>query len=186
MKRLALMFAAITGVLALWGAPALAHNSLVEAVPAKDARLAQPPAEVKLRFLSNLAGNTRLAVSDPAGVSAIGPVTVAGKFLSAPFTATAPGTYTVTYELTSSDGHLVKNSYTFTIDAPTPSPTPSLTPAATPAAVRMEASSPAEAPVMEEKSSDTPWLPYIGGAAVAGQAVGGVIAFLKRRREGEA
>jgi len=182
MKRLALVFAALTGLLALWGAPALAHNSLVEAAPAKDARLAQPPAEVKLRFLSNLASNTQLAVTGPAGASAIGPVTVAGKFLSAPFTATAPGTYTVTYELTSSDGHVVKNSYTFTIDAPPPPPSPTTAPAA-----QVETSAPpAAAPVAVEEPKGTPWFPYIGGAAIAGLAVGGVIAFLKRRREGQA
>jgi copper resistance protein C len=183
MKRLAPMFVAVVGLLALWGAPALAHNSLVEAVPAKDARLAQAPAEVKLRFLSNLASNTRLTVTDAAGASAIGATTVAGKFLSAPFTATAPGTYTVTYELTSSDGHVVKSSYAFTIDAPPPPPTPTAAPA-----VQVQPSTPAEvaAPPMEKKRQETPWWPYIGGAVLLGLAVGGLIVLLKRRRESQA
>lgn len=180
MKRLALMFAAMASLLALWQAPALAHNSLVEAVPAKDSRLAQAPAEVRLRFLSALDGNTRLTVTGAAGVSAIGPVTVSGKFLSAPFTATAPGTYTVSYELISSDGHPVKTSYTFAIDAPA-------MPTAAPVAQAEPSSQPASAaaapPPMDKARQATPWWPYIGGAAAAGLAVGGLLALVKRRRE---
>jgi methionine-rich copper-binding protein CopC len=174
------MFAVVAGLLALWSAPALAHNSLVESAPAKDARLAAPPAEVKLRFLSNLDKNTQLTVTDATGASAIGAVTVDGKFLSAPFTGTAPGVYTVTYALISSDGHPVKSSFTFGIDAP---PSPSVAPVAQPEPTR----SPAEAAAApEKKSQETPWFPYIGGAAVAGLAVGALIAFLKKRRETQA
>lgn len=182
MKPLALMFVVVAGLLALWSAPALAHNSLVESAPAKDARLAEPPAEVKLRFLSNLDKNTQLTVTDATGASAIGAVTVDGKFLSAPFTGTAPGTYTVTYALISSDGHPVKSSFTFGIDAP---PSPSVAPVAQ--------ADPSTAPAAEPstintlpKSQETPWFPYIGGAAVAGLAVGGLLAFLKKRRETQA
>jgi LPXTG-motif cell wall-anchored protein len=36
------------------------------------------------------------------------------------------------------------------------------------------------------KSQETPWFPYIGGAAVAGLAVGALLAFLKKRRENQA
>jgi len=175
MKRFALMFAVVAGFLALWSAPALAHNSLVESAPAKDARLAAAPAEVRLRFLSNLDKNASLKVTDATGASAIGAVTVSGKFMSAPFTGTAPGTYTVTYGLTSSDGHVVNSSYTFGVDAP-PSPTtaPVVLPEETPTVTGLAA------PPLEKKSMS--WFPYIGGAAVAGLAVGGLLAFLKRRR----
>jgi len=182
MKRLALMFAVVAGLLTLWSAPALAHNSLVESAPAKDARLAAPPAEVKLRFLSNVDKGAKLMVTDATGASAIGTVTVEGKFLSAPFIATAPGTYTISYELASSDGHPIKGSFGFGIDAP---PTPSALPVAqaeptpTPTAVAQ-----AEPPV--KKDQETPWFPYIGGAAIAGLAVGGLLAFVKRRRENQA
>ena len=176
MKRFALMFVVVAGLLALWSAPALAHNSLVESAPAKDARLAAAPAEVRLRFLSNLDKNASLTVTDAAGASAIGAVTVAGKFMSAPFTATTPGTYTVTYGLTSSDGHVVNSSYTFALDAPPP-PSPTIAPVTEtkPSATTVAA------PPLEEKKQDTPWFRYIGGAAVAGLAVGGLLAFLKRR-----
>jgi len=177
MKRFALMFVVAAGFLALWPAPALAHNSLVESAPAKDARLPAAPAEVRLRFLSNLDNNASLKVTDASGASAIGAVTVSGKFMSAPFTATAAGTYTVTYGLTSSDGHVVNSSYSFGIDGP-PSPTtaPVVQPEPKPSATVVAA------PPLEEKKQDTPWFPYIGGAAVAGLIVGGLLAFLKRRR----
>lgn len=176
MKRFALMFVVVAGLLALWSAPALAHNSLVEAAPAKDARLAAPPAEVRLRFLSSLDKNASLTVTGATGASAIGAATVEGKFMFAPFTATAGGTYTVTYGLTSSDGHVVKSSYTFAVDAQ-PSPT---APVAEPDP-KLSATT-VMAPPLEEKKQDTPWFPYIGGAAIAGLAVGGLLAFLKRRR----
>lgn len=179
MKRLALMFAVFAGLLALWPAPALAHNSLVESAPAKDARLAAPPAEVKLRFLSNVDKTAKLVVTDATGASAIGAVTVSGKFLSAPFTATTPGTYTVSYELASSDGHPIKGGFSFGIDAP-PSPSPSIAP------VVQQESPPPAAPIVAEAKQETPWFPYIGGAAVAGLAVGGLLAFFKRRRAGQA
>ncbi|HZM81669.1 MAG TPA: copper resistance CopC family protein [Candidatus Limnocylindrales bacterium] len=179
MKRLALMFVVVAGLLALWCTPALAHNSLVESAPAKDARLAAPPAEVKLRFLSNVDKSAKLMVIDAAGASAIGAVSVDGKFLSAPFTATAPGTYTISYELASSDGHPIKGSFSFGIDAPPAPPTPSAAPVAqaepTPTGL-------AEAAPPTKKDRETPWFPYIGGAAIAGLAVGGLLAFIKRRR----
>jgi copper resistance protein C len=176
MKRFALMFTVVAGLLVLLPAPALAHNSLVEAIPAKDARLAAPPAEVRLRFLSNLDENASLRVAASTDADAIGAVTVSGKIMSAPFIANASGTYTVTYGLTSSDGHVVNSSYTFKI-VEQPAPT-------TPTVEQLKASATTVmAPPLEERKQDTPWFPYIGGAAVAGLAVGGLLAFLKRRRE---
>lgn len=183
MKRLALMVAVVTGLLALWSAPALAHNSLVESAPAKDAQLAQAPVEVKLRFLSNVDKKAKLTVIDAAGASAIGAVTVDGKFLSAPFVATAPGTYTVSYELVSDDGDPVKGSFKFGIDAPPPPPTPSAAAVAQPEPTR---SGPAEAAPLVKTEQSTPWWPYIGGAVIVGLAVGGLFTLVKRRRESQA
>jgi methionine-rich copper-binding protein CopC len=183
MKRLALMVTVVTGLLALWSAPALAHNSLVESAPAKDAQLARPPVEVKLRFLSNVDKNAKLTVINAAGASAIGAVAVDGKFLSAPFVATDPGIYTVTYELVSPDGDPVKGSFRFGIDAPPPPSTPSAAAVAQPEPNTASAEQ-AAPPVKTEQSA--PWLPYIGGAVILGLAVGGLLAFVKRRRESQA
>ncbi len=178
MKRLALTIAAVAGVLALWGAPASAHNTLVEATPAKAAALTEAPTEVKLRFLSSLKPDTKLTVTDAQGASAIGEVKIDGKFISAPFTGKTSGAYTVGYELVSDDGHPVKSSYSFTLTLPEPSPTQA-------AVVSQETSAPPPTPqavVPAPRAESTPWFPYIGGAVAAGLVVGGIIAFLRRRR----
>lgn len=182
MKRIAFFFAAVAGLLLSIPSPALAHNSLVEAQPAKDATLEEAPAEVRLRFLATLDKKTTLTVTDATGGSVIGAVTIDGKVISAPFTATGSGKYTVTYALISADGHPVDSSYGFTVAAPSgpatktvpsaePAPAPSETPVAAP-----------PTPPITPASNDTPWFPYIGGAIVAGLAVGALLAYLKRRR----
>lgn len=169
MRRLACTIAAVTGLFVLWPAPVLAHNSLVEAVPAKDTALAELPAEVSLRFLATLKPDTTLTVTDAQGAGAIGPVTITGKVISAPFIGTAGGVYTVGYGVTADDGHVADNSYTFTVQAKGKTGSPAVL-TVTPV------------PVPLPKKSETPWLPYIGGAAVAGLLVGGLIAFLRRNR----
>lgn len=156
--------------------PAAAHNALVEAVPAKSATLTSPPAEVRLRFLSNLDPATTLAVTDASGASAIGPVRIEGKAIAAPFTATRGGVFTVTYRVPASDGHAPESKYTFRLDLPEPTPSPTPAPEKTGAPATLAAR---PVPVPNEP---TPWWVYIGGAAVAGLIVGGVIAFLRRDR----
>jgi methionine-rich copper-binding protein CopC len=179
MKRLTLIFAAMAGLVLAVASPALAHNTLVKADPAKDQTLSAPPAEVRLQFLSTLKPDTKLTVTGPDGASVIGAVKVEGKFISAPFTATVGGVYTVGYELVSDDGHPVKSSYTFTLQGPPPPP------ATTDDVVRATESAASSQAVAapENKSDDTPWLPWIGGAAVAGLLVGGLITLLRNRRE---
>jgi methionine-rich copper-binding protein CopC len=180
MKRLTLIFAAMAGLVLAVASPALAHNTLVKADPAKDQIVSAAPAEVKLQFLSTLKPDTKLTVTGPDGASAIGAVKVEGKFISAPFTATTGGLYTVGYELVSDDGHPVKNTYTFTLQGPPP---PLATTNDVVRATESSASSPAAVAAPENKSDDTPWLPWIGGAAVAGLLVGGLITVLRNRRE---
>lgn len=175
MKRLTLGIVVFIGVLLGGASPALAHNSLVEVLPAKDATLTEAPTEVKLRFLATLKPDTKLTVTGPDGANAAGTVTVDGKFISAPFSGTANGEYTVGYELVSDDGHPVKSTYTFTLQLPATEPvrqTESPTPASTQAAA---------APVPAD--DETPWLPWIGGSVVAGLLVGGLLTFLRNRRE---
>ena len=122
MSRALLALAAMLLVLAP-GAPAWAHNSLAEASPAKNATLKESPREVRLRFLQKLDPKyTTITVSDAAkakaGVSApkvdgaTGSVTIE--------TPLANGTYTVAYQVVSTDGHTVKGSYEFTVDNPSP------------------------------------------------------------------
>ncbi|MFC7248127.1 copper resistance CopC family protein [Catellatospora aurea] len=172
------------GALLLGATPAWAHNALVEASPKKNATLTAAPAAVKLTFLATLKSDgTKLTVTGPDGGAAAGPVTVSGKAVSVPFTGAAGGDYTVAYEVLSKDGHLVKGSYKFSLavaESAAPSPSPvtesaQVSPSASPAAA-------STAPVADTGSGD-PWWPWVGGAAVAGLLVGGVINLVKKRRE---
>lgn len=173
MKRIALTLTAVIGILSLWANPVWAHNSLVEASPTKEATLTRPPAEVRLRFLASLQPDTKLTVVDAEGTNAIGEVTIDRKVISAPFVATASGVYTVGYELTASDGHVTNKSYTFTLAV---KQEPAVMVTETVTAVQVAAT-----PVPGKES--TPWWPYIGGAALAGLIVGGIITFLRNRRQ---
>lgn len=176
------VLAVVLGALLLGASPAWAHNSLVEATPAKDVTLASPPAQVKLRFLATLKSDgTKLTVTGPDGAAAAGTTAVSGKTVSAPFTGTAGGAYTVAYEVLSQDGHLIKGSYKFTLKtaesaAASPSAVPSM-PAPSSAAPSTVAAAPAA-----DTEQETPWGPWIGGAAVAGLVVGGLISFVRQRR----
>lgn len=171
MKRLLFAVAVVLGVVLAGAGPAYAHNSLVKATPDKDVTLVDAPADVTLTFLASLDPKTTLTVTGPGGASAIGAFTIDGKVISAPFTATAGGVYTVGYELISADGHPVQSTYKFTLQG------------------KAEVTSAAAAPVPTEtattmpKEQETSWFPWIGGAAVAGLLVGGLITFLRNRRE---
>ncbi|WP_246157624.1 copper resistance CopC family protein [Catellatospora sichuanensis] len=172
------------GALLLGATPAWAHNALVEASPKKDAKLTAAPPAVKLTFLATLKSDgTKLTVTGPDAAAAAGPVTVSGKTVSAPFTGTAGGAYTVAYEVLSKDGHVVKGSYRFTLavaESAAPSPSPVTESAqVSPSAAPVAAST---APVADTESGD-PWWPWVGGAAVAGILVGGLVNLVKKRRE---
>lgn len=178
----ALAVLATLGVLLFGANPAWAHNSLVEASPAKNATLTAAPKAVTLKFLATLKSDgTKLSVTGADGVASVGAVTVTGKTVSAPFTGTAGGAYTVAYEVSSQDGHLVEGSYKFTLavaESAASSPGPRKQAAqAAPSPTAAASTAPAAA-----ADQQTPWWPWIGGAAVAGLLVGGVINLLKKRR----
>lgn len=185
-RRGAAMLAVLVGLgaLLLGATPAWAHNALVEASPKKDAKLTAAPSAVKLTFLATLKSDgTKLTVTGPDGAAAAGQPAVSGKAVSAPFTGAGAGAYTVAYEVVSKDGHLVKGSYKFTLavaESAAPSPSPVTESAqAGPSASAAVAST---APVAGTDSGD-PWWPWVGGAAVAGILVGGLINLVKKRRE---
>ena len=177
--RIGAALAAVLAVL-LPGTPAWAHNALVEAQPAKSATLKKSPAAVKLRFLQNLDPDlTTIVVSDAArtAMPASKP-TVDGKTGSLALTAPLPnGTYTVAYQVVSTDGHTVKGSYPFTVADPAETAAPPSSPApapSTPAA----ASAVAEAPAAAEKEDGGSFL--IAGVVIVA-ALAATAAFLVAR-----
>jgi methionine-rich copper-binding protein CopC len=110
--------------------PAVAHNSLASSDPANGARVAKPPEQVRLTFLSRLdPAATKVTIIGPDNVPATGgPSLFAGSRITVPFKPGAAGLYIVAYQLPSDDGHLGKGEirFTLTVDATsTGSPSPS-------------------------------------------------------------
>lgn len=133
----------LAGVLGMAGAlPASAHDELVSTDPTDGATVATAPDQVTLTFTDKaIALGTEVKVTGPDGsvVSSgdpqLGPMTVVQ-----PLVAARPaGAYTVTWRVTSADGHPVSGTFHFTASAATgtaPAPTGSATGSATaPAAV---------------------------------------------------
>lgn len=97
------------------------HAILVEAQPAQNARLTQPPESVKLRFDSPVGKRyLALAVVD-AKRQRVDQGDAAQDLLDASIVqanlkqALAPGEYLVRYRVQSADGHIVTGSYRFTV-----------------------------------------------------------------------
>jgi methionine-rich copper-binding protein CopC len=116
-QAIGLTVAASAFALVMADAPALAHNSLTGSDPADGARLARPPATVRLVFLARLdPARTKVAVTGPDGVAAAGggPV-IAGKTVTVPFRAGPAGRYEIAYEVPSGDGHTLKGRVRFSL-----------------------------------------------------------------------
>ena len=168
--------ATIATILAvLPGSPARAHNSLTDASPARNARLAKAPAAVKLTFLQRVDPDAlQIAVADPAKreVPASGPK-AGGRSGTLTFDGTLPnGTYTVTYRVVSLDGHPVQGSYRFTVaDASATTPASSAAPAA---------AAPAAVPASAQASGPN-WLGWAAGVGVILLVAAGVFVLFRRR-----
>ncbi|WP_432524091.1 copper resistance CopC family protein, partial [Kineococcus sp. SYSU DK006] len=119
-------------------APAAAHDRLVSTDPADGAPVEVAPDAVALTMSSTpLALGTQVQVSGPAGVVSTGEPRIVDEVVTQALTGERPaGTYEVQWRVTSSDGHPISGSFTFTTaraaGAPgTPSATPDDTPSAT-------------------------------------------------------
>lgn len=188
-RPLARIGAALAAVLAvlLPGTPAWAHNALVDAQPAKGATLPASPDGVRLRFLQKLdPARTTIVVSDAAQQAVpAGKPSVEGKTGSLALTAPLPnGTYTVAYQVASTDGHTVKGSYRFTVadrreSAPAPAP-PSALPSA--AAALPTTTTTAAVPTAADEQGGGSSAPLLIGGAVLVAASAAVVVFRARRR----
>ncbi len=101
--------------------PASAHDEMIEATPSQGAALgADDPQFAAFRFSGEIFPEAAfVSVVDPSGADvSVGEATVAGDTVSREFAATAPGTYTASYRVTSSDGHPIEGSVNFTYDGP--------------------------------------------------------------------
>lgn len=127
-RRIAAAVAGLAAAAALALLPtaaASAHDYLVSSDPAADATVTAPPSTVSLTFndrvldLSGDGSSTLLTVTDAAKKHfETGCASVADRTVSAPLALGPAGQYTVTYQIVSSDGHTVSNSYAFRYEPP--------------------------------------------------------------------
>ena len=101
---------------------ASAHTTLLSSVPASNAEVTQAPTAVELEFgedLIALGKGTKVAVIAPSGKDiATGAPTVMKTHVSQPLTVdTTPGVYTVKFRVVAADGHVLEDTYAFTVAA---------------------------------------------------------------------
>ena len=116
----AIAFLALAGVLGL-ALPAQAHNYLVASTPAIDSTLTELPARFSvttngtlLDLNSNNAGFALQVQDADKRYYGDGCIAVKGPGISTKAAIGAPGVYTVTWQVISTDGHAVSDSYQFT------------------------------------------------------------------------
>lgn len=107
----------------VWGAPhATAHNSLISSDPVDGSTVATAPEQITLVFNEAAqALGSEIVVTDPNGVTVSeGAPQLADATVSQPLAGDLPaGVYTVTWRVTSADGHPIDGSLTFTAQAAT-------------------------------------------------------------------
>ncbi len=110
-----------------------AHAELVETSPAADATVEGTPTEISATFSEGIEPDSGLSLRDAAGdeiaSGGLDPDDPA-RLLISPVPELAPGTYEVRWTSVTDDGHIERDTWSFTVTAaptPTPSPTPSPT-----------------------------------------------------------
>ncbi|MFI8778792.1 copper resistance protein CopC [Brachybacterium paraconglomeratum] len=191
---LAALFAALLAALLALGAPAQAHDTLLESDPADGATLETSPEAITLTFSADVLEVSPLVrITDESGEqlaeitpSVDGPVATAT--LEEPLPA---GTSTVQWRVVSSDGHPIEGTFEVTVvrdaaaeettEAPAEesSPAEESAPAETTAPAEEGEQATAEAAEEESGSSMTPLLIVLGVAVVG--AVVAVLLIMRRR-----
>lgn len=214
-SRRAVVVLAIAAVAVLVGAGAAqAHSTLVSTDPVDESTVATAPERVTLTFNEPARSlGTEVVVTAPDGrtVSTGDPVLDGSTVSQAVAGALPAGAYTVTWRVTSADGHPLEGVLSFTATgattvgggpaaavSPTPTPTPASTPTPTPSTSAPSATASIGpvtraggteiGPVVTDQDADgDDWstgtgLAVAGGSALVGLLVVVGIAFLWRRR----
>jgi methionine-rich copper-binding protein CopC len=107
--------------------PAMAHTRLVSSSPAQGAGLDRLPDVVTLKFSEGVRQPAALTVTGPGGEEiSTGKTAVETTTLSRPLdksTEPQEGAYTVNYQVTSADGHLISGTVRFTLSRRRATPT---------------------------------------------------------------
>ena len=159
--RAAALCVVTAAALVLGSAPAMAHAELESSDPVENASVAKAPSSVSLTFSEEVAPNlATISVTGPGGTRyEAGPATGAGPTLRVPLRPLGPaGGYTISYRVTSEDGHTVTGIVPFTLTTPGPGAA-----AGAPAAPSGQAGS---APTAGAESDGAPVWPWIAGGVV--------------------
>ena len=146
--RVLMLVLAVAGVLSM-PATVVAHAEVVRAIPAAGSTVTEPVSEVSVTYSEDLTDDSRLGVLDEDGVRiAVGRVDPANdrRMVATLDPAVLAGTFTVRSTAISTDGHVERTQWTFTVAA---AATPSLTPAG-------QSSAPAPSATTTAEPSDTP------------------------------
>jgi methionine-rich copper-binding protein CopC len=161
---------------------AQAHTELTSSDPADGSTVTAPVDAVVLTFSGSvLVREVTVVGPESADVTADSP-SAAGAVVSQPVRLTDAGLHTLTYAVTSSDGHVVEGTLSFTY-AP-PSPTTAATTPATTAPAGTSAPAPATPSEAAAESPTSSSAGLLGWALAAGAAlvVALAVALLVRRR----
>ena len=114
MRRLASALLAL-GLVVAAPAAALAHDVLERTNPADGTTVSTMPASVVLTFSEDpLDIGSQVVVTGPSGSVSSGAPTISGRDVTQAVATTAPaGDYTVSYRVTSGDGHPVTGTFSF-------------------------------------------------------------------------
>ncbi len=189
LRRLAAVFLLSGIAVVATATPAFAHAELIDSNPAEDAALATPPQQVVLTFNEPVTlGANPVTVTGPGGASwTVGAPVADGAVLTAPVQASGPaGTYSIIYEVVSTDGDDVTGAVTFTLTAAVAPPATTTT-TTTELTTTTEAppTTTSVAPAAGEPTDDggvPAWVWVLGAVVVL--AVGVVVVLRLRRAKG--
>ena len=132
LRRLPLMGVALLGALLFGASPAVAHNVVEDRTPAPGSTVTESPVDISLTtndIFLDLGGDASgfgVVIRDSAGLYfGDGCVSVTERTMSTSAGLGAAGTYEITYQFVSADGHSLSESYEFDF-APNASHTPAL------------------------------------------------------------
>jgi len=192
---LASLLLALAALFVLPAAPAFAHDELVSTDPPADAVLDALPGQITFTYSADILteqGTAVVEVTDADGTSlAEGAPVVSGTDVTQTLAGAASGPVTVTWRVVSSDGHPIDGTFSFTVNAATPTPTATgSTPTATATPTETATTAPATAtPDASATPSETvstasplPWILLIVALVIVAGAI--VWLFVARGRRG--
>lgn len=181
----------LSGAVGVATAPlAVAHDSVVASNPGNGETVSTKPKSIELTFSdSPQASFNTVALSKDGSVLVSGTPTIAGRVLTLDIpdnVAFSKGEYTVGYQVTSSDGHATKGSYTFTYAGPESAAPATDTAASATAGSQTSSAGSTQEPAQAGDAQDDAglgvpsWLLPVGGIVVLAGALAAAIAAWRR------